>query len=268
MVWIVLVAIALIGTYAAVLIPAAAGRPPDPYGLPGMIFWTGLLLFLIWKRMGRSPWQGAVIGGLVAFAVGVGVGNVARQNAPAVVSQTDDEVLAALEHFDPEAAKGVRRIWADQALAQRRLEPLMASAIRTASDEAILQLADAQQQIFFAEIPGRVEACSDAARGVPPRPFGKPLPEEDKAISAALAAVFRTADAHGAPPAFDMAAMQASVRQVYAEVDPDGLLRDRERLSALKPDEQCVLYRKFSTRIRSMPDAATLLRYSMMSRQI
>jgi hypothetical protein len=113
-----------------------------------------------------------------------------------------------------------------------------------------------------------VEACSDAARGVPPRPFGKPLPEEDKAISAALAAVFRTADAHGAPPAFDMAAMQASVRQVYAEVDPDGLLRDRERLSALKPYEQCELYRKFTTRIRSMPDAATLLRYSMMSRQI
>jgi hypothetical protein len=263
-----LVVIALIGTYAAVLIPAAIGRPPDSTGTLGTIFWSGLLLFLLWKRMDRAPWQGALIGGLVGFVVVAGASGVARQNAPATLSQTDDEVLIALEHFDPASAKRVRRIWSDKSQAQRRLQPLLASAIRTASDDAILLLADAQQRMFDAEIPGRVDACSDAARGVPPRLYGKPLPEEEKAMAVAMAAVFRTADAQRDPPVFDLAALQMSVRQVYAEVDPDGLLRDPQRLSALKPYQQCDLYTKFTSRIRSLPEAATLLRYSMMSRQI
>ena len=265
-IWIILVVIALIGTYAAVLIPAAIGRQPDSTGWSGMIFWTGLLLFLLWKRMDRAPWQGALIGGLVGLAVVTGASNLARQIAPPTVSQSDDEVLIALAHFDPAAAERVRRIWSDKALAQRRLQPLLASAVGTASDEAVLLLSDAQQAILFAEIPGRVDTCSDAARGVPPRFYGSPLPDEEKAIAVAMAAVFRTADAQHASPVFDMAALQMSVRQVYAEVDPDGLLRDPQRLGALKPYQQCELYKKFTSRLRSLPEAATLLRYSMMSR--
>jgi hypothetical protein len=270
LIWILLVLFGLIGTYAAVLIPAFVGRQPDSTGTLGSIFWTGLLFFLLWKRLDKTPWTGAAIGGVLGFLVVVSATVVSRgrEAEAATPGQTDDELLLALGHFDPAGADSVRRHWSDKAMVQRRLQPLLQNAIRTASDDAILRLADAQQRTLDPELPGRVFACSDAARGVPPSLEVRLLPEEERAVILAMAEVFRTADARRDPPAVDIASLQRSVLQVYAEVDAEGVLRDPERLKVLPPHEQCALYRTFTGRIRSLPEAAALLRYSMMSRQL
>jgi hypothetical protein len=76
-VWLVLLLIALIGIYAADLIPAAAGRDQDSQGATGGLLFTVLFCVLLWRREGRNGWWGAAVG-LATFFVLTAVGGVMR----------------------------------------------------------------------------------------------------------------------------------------------------------------------------------------------
>jgi hypothetical protein len=67
--WLYLVGVLLVGTYAAVVIPALSGARPAPPGGPGCMLWTGLFFWVWWKRRRRKGWQGALIGAAIGFAV-------------------------------------------------------------------------------------------------------------------------------------------------------------------------------------------------------
>jgi len=75
--WLPLVSLALIGDYAAALIPAFAGRPIVPQTTTGVWLTTLLFFCLLWKYLQRRVWIGAIVGFCIAFAVLFAVGYIA-----------------------------------------------------------------------------------------------------------------------------------------------------------------------------------------------
>jgi hypothetical protein len=71
----VLVGVAMIGTYAAVFFPALVGQTPARMGPTGCIVWTGLFFYLWWRLRGRRGWLGFLIGAAigVVFIILAGV---------------------------------------------------------------------------------------------------------------------------------------------------------------------------------------------------
>ena len=70
--WLYLVGVLLVGTYAAMYIPAFAGDKINPQTGFGSLLWTSLFFYLWWKRLGKKGWIGALIGavlGIVAFTL-------------------------------------------------------------------------------------------------------------------------------------------------------------------------------------------------------
>lgn len=72
--WLPLVGLALIGDYAASLIPAFAGKPVEPQNNMGVMLVSLLFFCLLWKYLQRRVWVGAIVGFCVAFAVLFAVG--------------------------------------------------------------------------------------------------------------------------------------------------------------------------------------------------
>ena len=68
-VWLVLVAIAIVGTYAALFVPALLGAEIRPSAAGSVWLWTALFFYLWWKRLDRKGWQGALIGSGLSFVV-------------------------------------------------------------------------------------------------------------------------------------------------------------------------------------------------------
>lgn len=74
MVGIILGAVAVLGTYAAMFILAYAGQPVRPISLVSSLLWTWLLFFSIWKYRGRKATSGSVTGlfvGLIVYLIAV-----------------------------------------------------------------------------------------------------------------------------------------------------------------------------------------------------
>lgn len=70
---VVLGTVAVIGAFAANLIPAYAGvKSTNPYDLMGAIFWAGLLGYLVRRKRGLSGGYGWLIGGVIGFMVFLG----------------------------------------------------------------------------------------------------------------------------------------------------------------------------------------------------
>ena len=70
--WLLLVGIALVGIYAAMIIQAYAGHRIGPEALYGSALWHGLFFYLRWRKIGRNGWHGAMFGffvGILAFGI-------------------------------------------------------------------------------------------------------------------------------------------------------------------------------------------------------
>lgn len=65
----VLLGLALVGTYAAMFIPALAGQPVNPQTGPGALLWTSVFFYVYWKRRGGPGWRGAVLGAFIGLCV-------------------------------------------------------------------------------------------------------------------------------------------------------------------------------------------------------
>lgn len=71
-IWLYIVGVLLLGTYAALFIPAFTGRSLIPQYGCGSLFWNSLFFYLLWKWRARKGWHGALVGaalGLLAFFV-------------------------------------------------------------------------------------------------------------------------------------------------------------------------------------------------------
>ncbi len=82
--WIIIVGVLLVGTYAAMFIPAFAGHSVKPQAGYSSMFWTGLFFYLLWKRLARKGWHGALVGvivGVLVFCVAAFVEGFMRRGA-------------------------------------------------------------------------------------------------------------------------------------------------------------------------------------------
>ena len=67
--WLYLAGVALIGTYAAMFIPAFAGLSINPQTGPSSMIWSSLFFYLWWKRRGRKGWHGAILGSVFGIFI-------------------------------------------------------------------------------------------------------------------------------------------------------------------------------------------------------
>ena len=264
-IWLILVGIAIVGTYAAVLIPALAGKETDSTGILGCLLWTGLFFFLLWKRSDRTPWIGAVIGVAIGFAVTVGSHVIVRVSN---TSQLEDELFSAIDRLDPAAAATLRSIRSDKRALQQQLQPLLARAIQTTSDGALLGLVDAQQMMFDPSKPSGLSRCVAAATGTVPSTVRAVSKADEEAVTQAMIGVFQAADLQRAPAEFDMAQIQQILAQAQRDADPTHVLQDPGRFRSLSEQEQCTTYQRVMRSLRSLPsaDAAMIFRYMMSAR--
>lgn len=80
-VWLLLLGVLLIGTYAAMLVPALAGLPQNPSAGSSSLLLHSLFLYVLWKQRARTGWHGALIGagvGVLAFFVAAFIGGMLR----------------------------------------------------------------------------------------------------------------------------------------------------------------------------------------------
>lgn len=68
-IWLYLVGVALISVYAGYFIQAIAGEKPRSQFANGILFWTPLFFYLLWKRRERKGWHGTLLGLGVAVVV-------------------------------------------------------------------------------------------------------------------------------------------------------------------------------------------------------
>jgi hypothetical protein len=83
-VWLYILALAIVGSYAAAFIPAFAGQKLTPVAGNGILLWTALLFYVVWKRRGRKGWHGTLIGlgaGFVVLVLASYISAVVRHGA-------------------------------------------------------------------------------------------------------------------------------------------------------------------------------------------
>ena len=68
-IWLYIAGFLLFGAYAAMFIPAFAGKNIDPNSGYSSMFITCLFFYIWWKRRGRKGWQGALLGTLIGIIV-------------------------------------------------------------------------------------------------------------------------------------------------------------------------------------------------------
>ena len=107
-VWLVIIGIALVGTYASMFIPALIGQKPTtnpPTGLYVMV-WTSLFFYLAWKYRSQKGWHGALIGAGIGFLVYTGAIMVAVSNKTAAKDKAGAEhIVDMIEEFYTETQK-------------------------------------------------------------------------------------------------------------------------------------------------------------------
>ena len=82
--WLYIVGVLLVGTYAAMFIPAIAGQNINPQSGYGSMLWTSLFFYLLWKRRTRKGWHGALVGsaiGLFVFVAAAFISGLIRHGA-------------------------------------------------------------------------------------------------------------------------------------------------------------------------------------------
>ena len=120
-IWILLAALALAASGAALLVPAAGGNGLPAYTMPIPLIFGGLLFYLVWRRRGEEAWPGGLIGvgaGLFILAAALVLGKVVRERqasrqalAPAV-RDAEDFARESRENYErinkglPPAAEG------------------------------------------------------------------------------------------------------------------------------------------------------------------
>lgn len=81
---VVLLAIFVIGTYAAIYIPAYVGTPPEPSSLFVSIFWSSLFFVFLWKLLNLKKIYGFIIGVLIGSIIPISAAFMAGFTIPAI----------------------------------------------------------------------------------------------------------------------------------------------------------------------------------------
>ncbi len=150
----VLLAVALIGVYAAILIPALEGIRPGGQNVTSAVIWTSILFYVLFRRSGRKAWMGAIAGFGVSFFVLVAAHVVAKtkQNDPDYILAHYPEYLA-IQKYDPvefrrfktELAAVAKEPNATQQAVLAKLAPMLMAVVQKAltqtTDEAVILFA-------------------------------------------------------------------------------------------------------------------------------
>jgi len=259
----VLLWFAVIGTFASVAIPTLAGQGVEQRHLP-----SGLIGFLLWPfllarvRRAENPWI-YPLAGLVLFFGLIFVGPMVRARPGGAET---DELIAALEVFEPETARRARAIEKDPVRMKEVLVPAMFRAMQIAPDAALVEYRDAHFQLISTANGVNRERCADIATG---RGLGRMSFQEQLQMARVTSRLIRAAAASPQPNALDPERATALNQQVMLTVDPEGIAADPARVAALSREQACEFYLRTVRAIRALPpaDLAQIIRLGLQQKQ-
>lgn len=258
---VLLLAIAL----SSVVDPAQTGGR----SLVGMVWLPAVLCayYLGRRRAAKRPWQWAVAAVAACVAIeAVGAFAPRSHEDQAAI----DELVSAARQLDPSSGDELAKLSrssddSDRDRVQQMLGPMIAAAIASAPDNAIVEFTDARQAFVMTRPDDDIGRCAAAASGESNGSIRPPTKEEESRMLYAEAALIRAAANNRSSPARvptkeEIAPILASV---YRKVDPDGALVEAQRASTLTLKQRCDLYIAAMAEVRSLPlaDRALVLRY-------
>ncbi len=193
--------------------------------LGGIIFWTALSFWYSWKSLGRRGWIGALIGAFVSVLIIVCMTGISgyvkgqradildqvpqfaalKKNFPAVATQVREELKGLSSDTSENRQKLV-------AMIQTRVLPIVAVALKTTSDAAIIEYANAKIRQFEEVSAANSSDCvslmtgqlASASPATITRVMGSISKETTEALQSAIIKVLNEADAHrNSPPVAD-----------------------------------------------------------------
>ena len=253
--------VGLIGIVASVVIPLYAGRPIDDRHFPSAMIGFALFPYLI-ARLRRLPvpWAYPVAGAAICFSL-MALGPALRKSPPGEAEVND--MIAALEKFEPEAAKHARAFESDPAKLQAVLHPVLTRAVMVARDEDVVAYSESLLQLV------------DGPRGVN-RPRCEQIAMEGRSrhdsmedmlhMSRATTQLIRAATGRSAPAEIDRARAEQINEEVMTEADPDGLTSSSLLAATVTPAEACEIYLRIIRKVRTLSpaDNALFLRSRMV----
>jgi len=282
----VLLVVASIGIYAAILIPAFAGILPTGQNVTGAVIWTSILFYVLFRRSGAKGWMGAMAGFGVGFLVLVAAHVVAKakQNDPDYIL-THNPGYLAIQKYDPAE---FRRIKTElEALAKEpnttqqvvlaKLAPMLMAVVQKAltqtTDEAVVQLARSKLTSLEEIANESADDCSAVVSGkVNPDSLSRIVAysseQSRKANSEAMVRVIETAVGRPRQSSNGEARYARLIAQVEAKMRALGLTTEYVFSDAPghTPKERCAAGIQIFREALNLkePDRAFLLRMLLM----
>lgn len=235
----VLLWLAIVGTLAAIAIPAFSPSSHPPAANPNIISeWLGLplWLYLLAKlKKFRRAWAYALLGIVVVLlvTVGAGIARGLRERAMA------EDLISSVERLDPQAGGQLRAVKNDKVAFKQILAPVLNRAIERAPDSEVLAFNNARLQLISPASGTIVDRCVAAARGSG-SDSSQMSKEEQTSMARAVGRLVDAAALQSSPQAaMDEEKAQAMLDAIYSTVDPSGTLNDVEKTAALLDDDMC-----------------------------
>jgi len=282
----VLLCIALIGMYAAMLLPALVGEKLRTQEAMGIVFWTSLFFYVLFRRFGNKGWMGAIAGFGVGFLVLVAADVVARakQNEPAYILSHNPEYLA-IQKYDSDEFHRIKTELealssepnATKQLVLAKLTPMLMAVVQKAltqtTDEAIVQFARSKLTSLEEVANGSVDDCAAVISGkVNPDSLSRIVAystqQSRKANSEAMVRLIEGAAGKPRQPSSDEARYGRLIAQVEAKLKTRGLSTEHvfSDASDITPKERCAAGLQIFREALNLsdPDRAFMLRMLMM----
>jgi hypothetical protein len=250
----ILVWVGLIGIVASVVIPLYVGRPIPDQQYSGALGGFALFPYLIARlRRLSAPWAYPLAGAAICLSL-LALGPALRK-APAGEAEVND-MIAALERFEPEAAKQARAFESDPAKMQAILQPVLTRAVMVARDEDVVAYGESLMQLV------------DGPRGVN-RPRCEQIAMEGRSrhdsiedllqISRTTTQLIRAATGRTVPAEIDRTRAAQISEEVMAAADPQGLTSSPALAETVTPAEACELYLRVIREVRTLSPADNAL---------
>jgi hypothetical protein len=173
-----------------------------------------------------------------------------------------NEVIAAMELFEPETARQARAVEKDLARVKPLIQGAMMRAAKRAPDAELVAYGDALFQLVETPTGINQPRCVSMATGGSKVP---PTMAEEMHVAKATARLFRAAATQPVPVPIDLDRAMSLRDQALKAADPEGLISDPASFAAMPPDQQCGFYLRMMKALRQLPekDAALILRFNM-----
>jgi hypothetical protein len=253
--WLILLIVFLIGAYAGLFIPLAAGQKTPPEAILNCLVLSTIFFWLIWKRGAKAGWHGGLIGAAMGLAIAfvgaaaIGFANRSQERA------ASEALMSAIEKFDPTGAAQLQNLQSGSEDYRDFTSFLLWNALLQAPDSAVVAFNEDRLALVETQSGVDLPKCVAFARG-----GGMPkLTRRDNiAMTEATRRLFVAAA--GSPIAHvDNERAGSLASKIYGTADPSGVSGSE----GVADDALCQIYLRMMHGIKALPveDAALVVRY-------